>query len=733
MKKKLLAMAMSFLMLIGLLPTAMAAEQQQLTLKLTASQTEARPGDEITFSVVLGKVTGLGSAQVEFSLPEGLTYVSGSVTDEMGVIGKGDDDLYSNDLYKLTSADRYRIEVISNTSVTRTEDTTLATFTCKVKDGYAGELPVLFDEEETDIYLVGGDLPINYTNVTISMILPVTGVTTSPDKMTLVKGESQTLSTEILPSNATNQKVTYTSSNAKVATVDENGKVTAVGEGTATITVTTEDGGFTAICTVTVPHEHTYGTEWKSDGTKHWHECTAGDGAKKDEAEHSGGTATCKELAKCDVCGASYGEYAAHDLTKVGRVEPTHFAPGNIEYWTCATCGKLFSDVDGKNEIAQADTVLPTVPHDYGDQWKNDEQQHWKECGCGNKIEVADYTFVWVTDTAATEESTGLKHEECTICGYTRNEGTVIDKLEHEMTHHDAVAATCVAEGSVEYWSCANCGKNYADEAGTQVLDSITTAIDPDNHAAETEVHGTKDATCTEDGYTGDTYCTACGEKIATGTVIDALSHDLKKVEAREATHASAGNIEYWVCTRGDGYFSDAEGQNAITLEDTVIPQIAHEIDADKWESDAQNHWNACTGCDAHVNEAAHTYGDWTVTKEATATETGVKTRTCTVCGYQETAEIPVIGTINNGQQNNGQDGQKQDDQKNNGQTGSSSTTTSAASSSSQTNGQSKTDNSQKAPKTADQSLLEVSLIVMGVAAVALVTVIVTDKKRTKR
>ena len=54
------------------------------------------------------------------------------------------------------------------------------------------------------------------------------------------------------PANATNKKVTWKSSNAAVATVDANGKVTGVKAGEATITVTTEDGGKTATCKVTV-------------------------------------------------------------------------------------------------------------------------------------------------------------------------------------------------------------------------------------------------------------------------------------------------------------------------------------------------------------------------------------------------------------------------------------------------------------------------------------------------
>ena len=81
--------------------------------------------------------------------------------------------------------------------------------------------------------------------------ITVTGVTLSPTSITLVEGESQSLTAVISPSNAENQQVRWSSSDASVATV-ANGKVTAIKAGNATITVTTEDGGKTATCAVKV-------------------------------------------------------------------------------------------------------------------------------------------------------------------------------------------------------------------------------------------------------------------------------------------------------------------------------------------------------------------------------------------------------------------------------------------------------------------------------------------------
>lgn len=80
----------------------------------------------------------------------------------------------------------------------------------------------------------------------------VTGVTVSPLYLTLAPGETGVVYAQVEPSDAKNQTVTWSSSNPSVATVDPYGVVTGVGEGTADITATSEDGGFTATCTVTV-------------------------------------------------------------------------------------------------------------------------------------------------------------------------------------------------------------------------------------------------------------------------------------------------------------------------------------------------------------------------------------------------------------------------------------------------------------------------------------------------
>ena len=107
---------------------------------------------------------------------------------------------------------------------------------------------------------VNGDGTINNTNTTGNgtvttdgnQKISVTGVTLNKTALTLTEGASEKLTATVQPTNATNQKVTWSSDKTDIATVDENGLVTAVKEGTANITVTTEDGSKKATCVVTV-------------------------------------------------------------------------------------------------------------------------------------------------------------------------------------------------------------------------------------------------------------------------------------------------------------------------------------------------------------------------------------------------------------------------------------------------------------------------------------------------
>ena len=94
------------------------------------------------------------------------------------------------------------------------------------------------------------------------------------------------------------------------------------------------------------------------------HKC---DYCGKKLTDHTGGKATCKDKAKCEVCGAEYGELDPKNHTGLKHFPAkaaTKTTEGNIEYWYCEGCGKYFSDKDGTKEIKKADTVTAKLKDD---------------------------------------------------------------------------------------------------------------------------------------------------------------------------------------------------------------------------------------------------------------------------------------------------------------------------------------------------------------------------------
>ena len=185
-------------------------------------------------------------------------------------------------------------------------------------------------------------------------------------------------------------------------------------------------------------------------------------------------------------------------------------------YWTCTGCGKFFSDENGETEITENSWVIPASGHAWSTVWSKNETTHWHECtNCYAKNDEADHT----PGPAATEE----QPQTCTECGYELN-----PELGHQHKLHltpvAEKAATCKEEGNIAYW-CCKCGNLFKDADATVSVtaEQVITPKDLTNHVGGTEVRNAKDATYTEEGYTGDTYCLGCNTKLTSGTVIPKL------------------------------------------------------------------------------------------------------------------------------------------------------------------------------------------------------------------
>ncbi len=153
--------------------------------------------------------------------------------------------------------------------------------------------------------------------------------------------------------------------NGTEVTLDKNGSfVLSSADGEQRIIVT-DKAGNTAEMTVTVNDGHTFG-EWvsKGDGT-HTRKCTVDGCTGSETKDCSGGTATCKDKAKCAVCGKTYGELDAKNHANLKHIDAkaaTKTSKGNIEYWYCSGCKKYYKDAKATQEITKAQTVTAKLP-----------------------------------------------------------------------------------------------------------------------------------------------------------------------------------------------------------------------------------------------------------------------------------------------------------------------------------------------------------------------------------
>ena len=155
--------------------------------------------------------------------------------------------------------------------------------------------------------------------------------------------------------------------------------------------------------------------------------------------------------------------------------------------------------------------------HTWSTVWSSDADSHWHECSkCHAKQDEDAHT----PDREAPTETDAKK---CAVCDYT-----IEAALDHQHVNHlTPVAektATCKEDGNIAYWRC-ECGSLFKDaDATIPVTAEQVVTKDSNNHVGGTEIRDAKDATYTEEGYTGDTCCKSCNAKIASGTVTPKLT-----------------------------------------------------------------------------------------------------------------------------------------------------------------------------------------------------------------
>ena len=306
--------------------------------------------------------------------------------------------------------------------------------------------------------------------------------------------------------------------------------------------------------TITTPHVHQWATEWTSDGTHHWHECTAegctltagtANSEKDGYAEHNWTAANCTTAKACSICDKTEGSALGHDWADATCTTPK----------TCKRTGCTATDGS-------------SLGHEWATDWTTDNNQHWHKCkrtGCAEIKDAASHN----PDRDAATEGAPIK---CTECGKV-----LTPALGHVHTSHlasvAAQAPTCTAPGNAAYWKCS-CDKLFSDDTATTetTLAAVTKAALGHDH---------------------------------NGPWVTADANEHWKVCAREGCNEqldkAVHNPSAWVNV-GDGYHH----QTCTVCE----RELTHEVCTfgQPLKYNAASHWEECTKCGNKQNEAAHEF-----------------------------------------------------------------------------------------------------------------------------
>ena len=449
-----------------------------------------------------------------------------------------------------------------------------------------------------------------------------------------------------IPSLQINAEPWYSNEvDAKVAyqwfAIDENGYETVI-EGATDRKLSLENittGRY--YCRLTYSNATTAGVSMKSDVVT----------ATITECEHSGGEATCTKKAKCEICGAEYGETKPHSYAQIKLPEYLKSAATctakAVYYTSCTECGRSSEGTADEATFEYGNAL----GHKYGEWVSNGDGTHTRVC-------ANDSTH---TETKACHggKATCTAKAICEVCGKAYGEMKPHSYTNKKSPEYLKSAATCTAK-AVYYTSCADCGlssKGTADEATFEYGNALghkygkwvsngdgthsRVCANDSTHIETKNCHGGK-ATCT-----AKAICEVCGKAYGemtahTFTAKSAVSRYLKK--AATCTEKS----EYYVSCAGCGLSSKGTKSEA-TFEGSALGHLLTQwnvTDASCTESGSEE--RHCTRCDYKQTQIipakGHTFGEWKITKNVGCVTDGEQTRECTVCGSKETKVIAATG-----------------------------------------------------------------------------------------
>jgi len=685
-KVRFLTWALCVLMLLTIVPIATnAAPGADGSVTITATAPSLIVGETADVSFTVNAQTDpVGSVNFTVSLPAGLEYVSHTI------------DVAMTDFMMSAYTPATGVFGCGVTMTGKTGSFKVLTIKVKAKDTGVGinNIGVILG----NMTKVDGSTKMDFGTVmpcaivTSAPVINVTGVTLDKTTADINIGGTTNLVATVAPANATNKKVTFTSSNPSIASVDANGVVTGLKEGNVTITATTEDGGKTATCAVKVTCAHNFNKKDESnpaavkvEGTckqaaVYYYFCSVcsvrgGDtntyegekvatnhkGTKEQLAEDkyyvAGTGATCKEFKQyfyaCSDCkgvltdkwtSTVAGAHNYGDLVqaKVEVHTPEKLEPAVAAHYLCAVCQTYFTE--GKVATTLQALTGATPVHTFGDAYKSDAEKHWKECSCGLKNSEGAHIYDGASDMI------------CNTCQYDRS-------CTHSkpLTHVEAKPANCTDSGNIEYWYCVDCLAKFdaaTAATATKLTDVTVPALDHIFDTKYTYADGYHWNACTGIGCTETTAKVACDSAVKAtcqqkavcdtcgNTYTDFAPHDY-------ATEYTTEAGKHWRACKTVGCTAVTDEANCsggtatcyklavcATCQKEYGTLAAHVISTDWNYKDANGHAHACTntGCTYHETIQPHV--------DDAAGES------CTVCGHiyhtcganETTYVAPVIG-----------------------------------------------------------------------------------------
>ena len=264
----------------------------------------------------------------------------------------------------------------------------------------------------------------------------------------------------------------------------------------------------------------------------------------------------------------------------------------------------------------------------------------------GGKAFVADIPDISVTDSSIATYSdgkiSGVKEGNTTLTaslyGLTITDMPTITVHECDNHWNDGeitTEPTCIKEG-IKTFTCTICGDTKTE--------TISKAADKHLHS---EIRDKKDATCKDEGYTGDTYCTDCGKKISSGqTIAKTDNHNWNTGEITTSPTCKDTGVKTFTCT----ICGNTKTETVKKTTKHLHTEIRNKKDA-TCKDEGYTGDTYCTDCGKKISLCQavaktnnHSYDDGKITTAPTCTKKGTKTFTCTVCGNTKTETVKATG-----------------------------------------------------------------------------------------